>query len=381
VPVHEVADVFRLHGDDYRVGHKLSIEQHRAMNRIAACRTPALGGHMDRCDACGHEHPSYNSCRDRHCPKCQATAKERWLNDRKAELLPVPYFHVVFTLPHSLNPLILHNRRVTLGDLFEAASQTLHAFAADPRWRLEGMPGIIAVLHTWSRTLIDHFHLHCLVPGGVLKPDGQWKPARAGYLFRVQSMAALFKKLYIRRLEEALAAGKLVVPDVLDFHELMATTGGKQWIVYAKPPFAGPKQVLEYLGRYTHRVAISNERILRIENGSVTFAYKDRQNNTRKQMTLAAAEFIRRFLLHVLPKGFVKIRYFGFLSHRRKKEAIVRIRELLNAADDFAAKTPETVREILLRLTGLDISKCPRCGNGRMFTIRQLPCCAPPDTS
>lgn len=376
-----MADVFRLYGDDYRAGQKLSIEQHRAMNRIAACRTPALGGHIDRCESCGHEHPSYNSCRDRHCPKCQTLAKERWLSDRKSELLPAPYFHVVFTLPHELNRLILHNRRVMLGDLFEAASQTIHAFAADPQWRLEGMPGIIAVLHTWSQTLIDHFHMHCLVPGGVLTRTGQWKPARARYLFRVKSMAALFKKLYLRRAEEALAAGKLVMPDGFDFHELMATTGGKQWIVYAKKPFAGPKQVLEYLGRYTHRVAISNERILNIENGAVTFAYKDRATNENRKMTLDAAEFIRRFLLHVLPKGFVKIRYFGFLSHRRKKEAIARIRELLNAVEDFAAKTPETVREILIRLTGIDMVKCPHCGNGRMCTIKQLPCFAPPDTS
>jgi len=240
-----------------------------------------------------------------------------------------------------------------------------------------------AVLHTWSQTLTDHFHLHCLVPGGVLTPDGQWKQARTKYLFRVQSMAALFKKLYLSRLQQAETHcnASLRLPRCVDSPALMASVGGKQWIVYAKRPFAGPKQVLEYLGRYTHRVAISNERILNIENGEVTFAYKDRKNNERRQMTLDAAEFMRRFLLHVLPQGFVKIRYFGFLSHRRKKEAIALIRELLGAQADIAAKMPETVREILIRLTGTDIAKCPHCGSGNMVTIKQLPRLPPPDTS
>ena len=323
----------------------------------------------------------YNSCRDRHCPTCQTLTKERWLRDRKAELLPAPYFHLVFTLPHDLNPIILHNRRRTLHDLFDAVKETLVAFGEDPRWRLEGQIGAIAVLHTWSQTLIDHFHLHCLIPGGVLTREGKWKPASKKYLFRVESLAKAFQSRYLDRLIRAWEAGGLVVPEGDGFSDLLDQSRNKPWIVYAKRPFAGPEQVLEYLGRYTHRVAISNERIHDIGPEAVTFTYKDRQANQRKEMTLPVGEFIRRFLLHVLPKGFVKIRYFGFLSHRTKKEAVPHIRSLIGKTKTLPEKTVETVRDMMIRLTGEDPLRCPVCKEGFLEVLRVLPRQPIPDTS
>ena len=377
----EVADIFRLYGEDYRRSHSMSYEQMKAMHHIQVCRSAELGGHVEQCGECGFERISYNSCRDRHCPKCQTLVKEQWLNDRKAELLPCGYFHLVFTLPHDLNPVILCNKRLCLQILFTAVNETLQAFAKDPQWRLVGRLGFIAVVHTWSQTLLDHFHLHCLIPAGALSfAKDRWVPTRDSFLFRIESLEKEFNKRYLRYLEEAYRKQKLIFPGKTKafesqqaFEQLLKSLSKAQWIAYAKPPFAGPVQVLEYLGRYTHRVAISNNRILSIDNSKVTFTYRDRErNNEIKKMTLDADEFIRRFLLHILPGGFMKIRYFGFLSHKNKKQAVALIRKLIDPEMKLPEKLKETILEMMLRLTGTDISCCPECKKGKMKIIRKL---------
>ena len=378
----EVADILRLYGDSYRQTHSVSYEQMKAMHHIQVCRSAELGGHIEQCNQCGFERNAYNSCRDRHCPKCQTLVKEQWLNDRKAELLPCGYFHLVFTLPHELNPIILCNKRVTLQIFFTAVNETLKAFAKDPKWHLYGRLGFIAVLHTWSQILMDHFHLHCLIPAGVLsfKKD-RWIPAHESFLFRIESLAKEFKKRYLDYLNTAYRKAELIFPgntarfeSPQGFANLLESLLEATWIAYAKRPFADPFQVLEYLGRYTHRVAISNNRILSIDNGKVTFTYRDRQdNNEIKTMPLAAHEFIRRFLLHILPGGFMKIRYFGFLSHKNKKQAVALIRKLIDPDMKLPEKIKETISEMMLRLTGKDITSCPKCRKGKMIIIKKLP--------
>jgi hypothetical protein len=378
----ELADIFRRYADDYNRSHAVSYEQLKVMHHIQICRTAVLGGHVEQCDQCAFEQIAYNSCRNRHCPKCQTLTKERWLNDRKAELLPCGYFHLVFTLPHALNPMILSNKKNTLNILFAAVNQTLQAFAKDPQWRLEGRLGFISVLHTWSQTLIDHFHIHCIIPAGALSfAKDKWIPARDEYLFKITSLAKAFKNCYLKLLANAYLKDQLIfTPKTADlksrqaFKQLINSVSKKRWVAYAKPPFADPHQVLEYLGRYTHRVAISNHRIISIDNGRVTFTYKDRKNkNQIKQMTLDAHEFIRRFLLHVLPMGFCKIRYFGFLSHTNKKKDIPIIRKLIDADAILPEKINESIRQMMLRLTGIDISCCPKCKKGKMIQIKKLP--------
>jgi hypothetical protein len=378
----ELADIFRRYADDYRRSHAVSYQQLKVMHHIQICRTAALGGHVQQCDQCAFEQIAYNSCRDRHCPKCQTLTKEQWLNDRKAELLGCSYFHLVFTLPHKLNPIILSNKTTTLNILFAAVNQTLQAFAKDPLWRLEGRLGFISVLHTWSQTLIDHFHLHCLIPAGALSfTKDRWIPAKDNFLFKITSVALEFRKRYLKLLLNAYLKGELIFTQKTAalnsrhaFQQLINSVLKTRWIAYAKRPFAGPQQVLEYLGRYTHRVAISNNRILSIDNGRVTFTYKDRQkDNEIKKMTLDAHEFIRRFLLHVLPKGLIKIRYFGFLSHTNKKEQIPLIRKLIDPDLTLPEKIKESINEMMLRLTGIDITCCPQCKKGKMIRIRKLP--------
>ena len=286
----EVADIFRRYGQEYRQNYFLSAEQFKVMRLIEMCRTAELGGHVEMCDQCGFEKNAYNSCRNRHCPKCQTLVKEQWLNNRKAELLPCPYFHNVFTLPHELNPLILINKKIMLAMLFAAAKETLQVFSHDPQWRLVGQLGFISVLHTWNQKLLDHFHLHCIIPAGVLSFDmKEWVPARENYLFRVESLAKEFQKRYLRKFEKAYKQEKLcfkgngsAFADKHNFMRLIQTVRNKQWITYSKQPFGGPEQVLEYLGRYTHRVAITNNRILSIEGGEVTFNYRDRSDPAMK---------------------------------------------------------------------------------------------------
>jgi hypothetical protein len=379
---YEVGDIFRRYGKDYQKENVLSFKKLKAMHNISVCRTAHLGGHIEQCDQCDFERIAYNSCRDRHCPKCQTMVKEKWLNDRKADLLPCNYFHMVFTLPHKLNPIILTNKKVMLSNLFAAVNQTLQVFAKDPQWRLEGQVGFIGVIHTWSQKLTDHFHLHCLVAGGALSFDKKrWIPSKNSFLFKAASMAKEFKKRYLRFFEKAYLNDELIFPGktapykfMKRFTSLLDSLFKVKWIVYAKRPFAGPEQVLEYLGRYTHRVAISNNRIKSIDNNKISFDYKDRSDNDAiKTMTISSHEFIRRFLLHVLPENFMKIRYFGFLSHRNKKQAINLIRKFIGSDMPLQEKTKETVLEMMLRLTGQDISCCPMCKKGKMTIIKELP--------
>ena len=380
----EVADIFQTYGESYRQKHSLPTGHLRVMHRIEVCRTAALGGHIDQCDNCGFEKNSYNSCRNRHCPKCQTMTKEKWIADRRAELLPTGYFHVVFTVPHDINPIILCNKEETLKILFASVNETLQAFAKNPDWRLEGQLGYIAVLHTWTQTLLDHFHLHCLIPAGALSFDKKrWTCSGKKFLFKVESLAMEFKKRYTRKLERLYEDGGLIFPGKTadmgipeGFDKLVKEIKQKDWIVYAKRPFKNPESVLEYLGRYTHRVAISNNRIKSIDNNQIIFSYKDRRdNNKTKSMILDDDEFIRRFLLHILPDGFMKIRYFGFMCNNKKKENLALIRKLIDPKESFKApeKSSETVEEIMLRLTGEDITRCPHCKKGEMIEIEKIP--------
>lgn len=363
-PRYEVADIFHRYGKDFRKSHTVTEEQRKVMAAIMACRTEQLGGHQELCDHCGTLRNCYNSCRNRHCPKCQTMAKERWLEKRRTELLPCSYFHMVFTVPHGLNSLILANKKELLACLFYAVRDTIFCFAADPQWQLEGKPGLLTVLHTWSQTLIDHFHIHCLIPAGVLSHDGRyWKSSKDNFLFNVCSLAKEFKKRYLNMVKSK--SNSLTLPH--DSTILLQEAWSKQWIVYAKKPFAGPEQVLDYLGRYTHRIAISNHRIKDIENNQMTFTYKDRNNdNEKKTMVLPATEFIRRFLLHVLPHRFMKIRYYGFLANRCKKKAVLVIRRLIGKVMEIMDYSKETTFEKLLRLTGKDFLQCPHCRQGTM---------------
>jgi len=373
----ELADVVHAHGAAYRATHRLTRGQHRALRAIGACRTAALGGHTEACDHCGALRIAYNSCRNRHCPKCQTLAKERWLAARRAELLPVEYFHVVFTLPHLLNPLAQGNPRVCYTLLFQAARETLVTFGDDPR-HLGGEVGGLAILHTWGQTLEQHLHLHCLVPGGALARDrSRWLPAKRGFLFPVRALARVFRGKYLAALQQAFARGELRfagsvagLTEPPAFGQFLATLRASDWVVYAKPPFAGPAQVLEYLGRYTHRVALSNDRLVRVDGDHVRFRWKDSVHGNRiKTMTLPVEEFLRRFLLHVLPGGFVRIRHFGFLANRGRTAKLARCRALLGQAPPPPAGPVESVVTLMQRLTGVDLTRCPVCCVGRLRII------------
>ena len=379
----EVAQIFRLFGEEYRQKHRLSRPQLRTMRAIEVCRTAVLGGHVDECDQCGARTIRYNSCRNRHCPKCQSLDKERWLDQRRQELLPVPYFHVVFTVPHELNPLALPNPKWFYDLLFASASQALLEIAADPK-RLGARIGVLAVLHTWSQRLELHPHLHCIVPGGGLSLDGErWVPTRRqNYLLPVQVLAALFRGKFLAGVKAAQQADQLILPESLQerasFQALLGRIYAKTWVVYSKPPFGSPEQVLAYLARYTHRVAISNSRLIRLTDGRVSFTYKDySQGGRAREMTLPAEEFIRRFLLHVLPESFVRIRYFGLLSNRHRKRNLARCREWLTgqpvAETGISALAPEGWRTRLTRLTGRDPTVCPVCERGHLRLVEELP--------
>jgi Putative transposase/Transposase zinc-binding domain len=379
----EVAHIFRLYGEQYRQQHRLSRPQLRTMRAIEICRTAALGGYVDECEECGVQKISYHSCRNRHCPKCQSLDRERWLEQRRDELLPVPYFHVVFTVPHELNPLALANPKWFYDLLFASASQTLLEIAADPR-HLGARIGVLAVLHTWSQTLELHPHLHCIVPGGGLSLDGQdWVPtSRPDYFLPVQVLAALFRGKFLAGVKAAYQAGQLILPESLQepakFLALLDRLYAKTWVVYSKPPFGSPEQVLAYLARYTHRVAISNSRLVRLEGGRVTFTYKDYSQGGRvREMTLPVEDFIRRFLLHVLPESFVRIRYFGLLSNRQRKRNLERCLELLTGQPVAEVETPSEEpadwRARLKRLTGRDPTVCPVCGRGHLRRVEELP--------
>src|SRR2546427_10758412 len=363
----ELADIFRSHGESYRRTHFLPASQRKVMRAVSVCRTQELGGHLKQCDTCGFEHPSYNSCRNRHCPKCQSLAKAKWLQKQTSELLPVGYFHVVFTLPHVLNGLILAHKKILFAVLFKAVSETLLEFG---RSRFKGTVGVIAVLHTWDQTLKDHFHIHCLIPAGALSLDhSRWIGARPNFLFPVTALSQVFRGKFLALLQQACGKGKIPAAN----NEIKASRQ-KSWVVYAKKPFGSPQTVLDYLGRYTHRVALSNDRILQVENGEVTLSYRDRKDGDRKKtVALAAQEFIRRFLLHVLPDGFMRIRHFGFLANRSKKQALAQCRNLLKFDPALPQRPDQSAKDLLRKLTGVDLSRCPCCHKGTMLTIADLP--------
>lgn len=381
-PKLEVADIFRDHSEAYRANHPLPASYLKVMHDIEVCRTAYLGGHIEKCDTCGAEINAYNSCRNRHCPKCQALTKARWLEARKAELLPLTYFHSVFTLPHEINSIALCNKKVVLGILFKSVSQTLLQFGKNPENGLGGKLGFIAILHTWDQKLSDHFHLHCVIAGGALSFDNdRWIAGREGFLFHVKALSEVFQGKFIDYFQRAFANGELIFPGNTQrfgtskgFSALIDQLWAKDWVVYSKRPFGGPEQVLDYLGRYTHRVAISNHRIINVENGKVTFQYTDRKDNyTLKDMTLEAEELIRRFLLHVLPEGFMRIRRFGFLANRCKKEKLGRCRQLLGLSPQLPKPGKKTTQELMLQLTGIDVTRCPFCKKGTMKVVGKIP--------
>ena len=380
-PSFEVADVFRQYGGAYRQEHgdALSSAQRRVMHAIEVCRTAALGGHVEECDECGHQRISYNSCANRHCPKCQSLARAQWLEDRQAELLETPYFHVVFTIPEEIAALVYQNKKEVYGILFRVAAETLCTIAADPR-HLGAEIGFFAVLHSWGQNLLFHPHLHCVVAGGGISLDGsRWVSCRPGFFLPVRVLSRLFRRLFLEALETAFDTGKLQFFSFLEalrersaFQQYLASVREREWVVYAKPPFAGPQQVLDYVGRYTHRVAISNNRIQNIENGQVSFRWKDyRDHNRQKTMTLTANEFIRRFLLHVLPLGFQRIRYYGFLGNRYRAQKLARCRQLLGmpVPESVPAEQSLDYRDRYEQLTGISLRNCPVCRNGHMAVI------------
>jgi hypothetical protein len=384
-PRFEVADVFRCYGADYRLhnGASMSNAQHRVMTAIEVCRTAFLGGHLEQCDQCGHQRNAYNSCANRHCPKCQSLARAQWLEDRQSELLNTQYFHVVFTLPQQIATIAYQNKRELYGILFRAAAETLLTIAADPK-HLGAEIGFFAVLHTWGQNLLHHPHLHCVVTGGGLSADGsQWISCRAGFFLPVGVLSRLFRRLFLENLLKAFDAAKLQFFSSLEslrerssFLDYLAPLREAEWVVYAKRPFAGPEQVLDYVGRYTHRVAISNNRLLDIAEDKVTFRYKDyRHDSQQKTMTLEAEEFIRRFLLHVLPEGFQRIRYYGFLANRYREQKLTHCRELLDmpAPEPPALDGAKDYRERYEELTGCSLWQCPVCHKGRMLAIEILP--------
>jgi hypothetical protein len=381
-PVLEVAEIFRRHGDAYRQAHgdHMGRVEHRILSAVAACRTAVLGGHVEQCTDCGEKRISYNSCRNRHCPKCQNLARAEWLEARKAELLPVPYFHVVFTLPAPLAEIAFQNKAVVYDLLMRTAADTLRTMAADPQ-HLGADIGLIAVLHTWGQTVQHHPHVHCIVPAGGPSPDGtSWIVSRSDFFLDVQVLSALFRTLLLKQITAAFEAGRLQffaalapLAEPVAFEQHLAPLSTRDWVVYAKAPFGGAEQVLAYLGRYTHRVAITNSRLIELKDGCVSFHWKDyRQDATSKIMTLSAEEFIRRFLLHALPDGFQRIRHYGLLANGHRAAKLALCRKLLAAPPPPAPSSPRDYRERYRQLTGHDLDICPHCG-GRMVPIGPQP--------
>jgi hypothetical protein len=385
LPTLEVADVVRAYGPAYleAFGDRLSPEQRRVLRDLVRCRTAELGGHVEACERCGHRRIAYNSCRNRHCPKCQAAARAHWLAERAAELLPVEYFHLVVTLPDEVAALALQNPRVIYGLLFRASAETILQIAADPA-HLGAEVGFLAVLHTWGQNLHLHPHVHCVVPGGGLAPGGdRWVASRPGFFLPVKVLSRVFRGKFLTQLEAAFQQGQLRchgriehLTEATAFLGLTTALRQKEWVVYAKPPFGGPEQVLKYLARYTHRVAISNSRLLKIEDDRVHFTWKDYADGHKdKAMALPAFEFIRRFLQHVLPSGFVRIRHYGLLANRHREEKLQHCRQLLgvewslNAEVPTAAPTPacqEAAEAVPSR------TRCPSCGEGRMLWVEDV---------
>jgi hypothetical protein len=371
----ELADIVRSGAD--RLG-PLSPVQSQALRAIADCRTAALGGHVLKCEDCGHRENAYNSCRNRHCPKCGGLEKARWLAARRADLLPVEYHHVVFTIPEELHPIFLAHRKPALRALFAAVSETLLEVALNPK-RLGARIGFTAVLHTWTQTLLFHPHIHCIVAGGGISPEGdRWIPAKRGFFLPVKILSKVFRGKLLSALEAVANQGRIPLSTPKTVVELLVQASRKSWVVYSKPPVAGPEQVLDYLGRYTHRVALSNERLVSLENGHVTFRWKDRAHgNQDKFLTLPTEDFLRRFLLHILPRGLMRIRHYGFLANAVRRRELARCRDLLSVPplppDADREEPAETWQEELFRLTGRDVTVCPECHAGRLLVNETLP--------
>jgi len=377
-----VAEVIRSCRDEFLqvYGPRLTPEQQRALKDLVSCRTAALGGHVLGCPECGHQQIAYNSCGNRLCPTCQGTAAARWLEARAEELLPVPYFHIVFTLPNSLDPIALHNPRVVYDLLLRSAAETLLQVATDPQY-LGAQIGVLAVLHTWGQNLQLHPHAHCVVPGGGLSPDGsRWIASSDRFFLPVRVLSRVFRGKFLAGLRAAFARDRLRIPGAVteptvrdQFGRLLEVSTKTDWVVYAKPPFGGPEQVLKYLAQYTHRTAISNHRLLDLDEGRVSFRYRDYAHGSRKRtMRLSAVEFVRRFLLHVLPAGFVRIRHYGILCNRHQQEKLELCRVLLQPPSAVEPKSPAA--EAPQNSTSISPTRvCPVCGAGRMVLIEELP--------
>lgn len=365
----ELQDIFAQHAELYQMEHRLSPDQQKVIRAIQNCRTATLGGHMDECDECGFVRVSYNSCRNRHCPKCQTLTKERWIEARKDDLLNVGYFHVVFTLPNLLNPVAYQNPRVVYGILFKAAAETLSELAVDPKY-LGAQIGFTGVLHTWGQNLMHHPHLHCIVPGGGLTSCGKWVNSRKKFFIPVKVLSRKFRGKFLHYLKQdklEFYGSTVHLQKQSQFQDWMSSLYQKEWVVYSKPPFKNAGYVVEYLGRYTHRVAISNHRIVKLEDGMVTFKWRDyKDNNKQKEMTLTANEFIRRFLVHVLPTGFTRIRHYGLLSPRNKATKLKQCKRLTKTAVRSKPMLKLPALDFLEKLTGRDFTLCPCCGVGHL---------------
>jgi hypothetical protein len=374
----ELADVVRAHADTL---DGLSPGQRNVLRAIAQCRTAMLGGHRRQCDACEHQEISYNSCRDRHCPKCQGLDEARWVDAQKRHLLPVQYFHIVFTVPAELHRLFLAAPTVAYTLLFAAATKTLEEVA---RRRLGAKIGFTAVLHTWTQLLLYHPHIHCIVPGGGLDPEEtRWVPAPRDFFLPVRVLSKVFRGKLLGLLEQALHREKLRGGPDEDPQRQLRRAARKKWVVYSKPPFAGAEQVLAYLGRYAYRIALSNDRLVGLQDGQVTFRWKDRAHGNAPRLAILDAEaFLRRFLLHVLPHRFVRIRHYGFLANPVRPQKLARVRQWLapavGAVESTAPREPERWEALLLRLTGKDVTRCPRCGVGHLLVVEELPALSPP---
>lgn len=371
--MYEIQDILLQYGAAFCASHNISMEQKKVMTALSECRTAAMGAHKIICDDCGHTEISYNSCRNRHCPKCQTFNKEKWIDKQKLCLLPVGYFHVVFTLPDILNPVVYQNQRTVYNLMFKAVWDTLHELSSDKKY-LGAEIGVTAVLHTWGQQLAYHPHIHCIVSGGGITKDGKWIPSRKKFFLPMRVMAKLFRGkflAYLRQSKLEFFNDSAYLNDPENFDQFIRSCYVKEWIVYSKPPFRSAETVVEYLGRYTHRVAISNNRILSAENGKVTFTWKDyKDRNQRKLMTISADEFLRRFLLHVLPKGFNKIRYFGFLGSRYRAAKLQMCRKVLKVTAVHHARSTD---EILHDMGIISIHSCPICGSDKLshyYTVR-----------
>ena len=373
----ELGDVFSFFGEDYRKNHKLPLQHRKVMFAVEACRTAILGGHVDSCDNCNHKRISYNSCRNRHCPKCQNLNKEKWVEKLSCNLLPVKYFHIVFTIPSELNRLCLVNQKIMYDILFHAASETILTLAKDKK-HLDVLSGLVAMLHTWGQNLMDHPHLHTMVPaGGWSEWNGYWKNSKKNFFIHVKVLSKVFKGKFLAALKKAYVNGELKFEGEIkpleqkgNFKTLLDLLYSKDWVVYAKEPFKNATGIIKYLGNYSHRIAISNERIQKIDGDKILFGWKDyKDGSKRKTMILPSDEFIRRFLLHTLPQGFCKIRYYGILSSRNKKTIIQKCKKAMAIKETKSKFEGLVWHEVLKMITGIDILLCPHCKKGKMLPI------------